>query len=181
MLLGVPSRASGCHPLPRHSSTLSLPHALCHSPSRRSSTLSPTRSLSLTIQPCFGCHPLLRRSSTLSLPHALCHSPSRRTRQAVAKASSRTAAVFGTAGGALGCVSPLEEQAFRRLAALSKKLCGALYHTAGLHPAAFRKVRFQRPSPKAQRQCRILAAFRAPPGVPRPLEKGLRDPYCRFP
>jgi cleavage and polyadenylation specificity factor subunit 1 len=60
---------------------------------------------------------------------------------AAAKASSRTAAVFGTAGGALGCVSPLEEQAFRRLAALSKKLCLSLYHTAGLHPAAFRKER----------------------------------------
>ncbi|KAK3266649.1 hypothetical protein CYMTET_24739 [Cymbomonas tetramitiformis] len=50
-------------------------------------------------------------------------------------------ALFGTFGGALGCVSPLEETAFRRLQVLQEKLARALVHTAGLNPLTFRRQR----------------------------------------
>jgi hypothetical protein len=93
MLLGVPSRASGCHPLPRRSSTLSLPHALCHSPSngstgvlyaccwecpavlRDATRCRDTAPLSLSHTLSVTHH---RDAAPLSLPHALCHSPSSR-------------------------------------------------------------------------------------------------------
>jgi len=46
--------------------------------------------------------------------------------------------VFGTLGGGIGVVSPVDELVYRRLISLQSRMVTSLSHTSGLNPKGFR-------------------------------------------
>lgn len=77
--------------------------------------------------------------------------------------TNRFALVFGTLGGSIGCIAPLDELTFRRLQTLQRRLVDAVPHVCGLNPKTFRQFRSNgkahRPGPDNIVDCELLSHY----------------------